>query len=141
MEVSYPEPQGTANLAKAIASLKGKDSYAVPNRFDVLILPPIIGRRYKAQEVSLRCESILLPGRNLNTLTDGMPYGPTREIVDGVTFAEDVAMTFVSSAGLDERVFFEEWQELAFNKKTWNVGFYNTYVSTCLLYTSDAADE
>ena len=141
MEVSYQEPQGTANLAKAIASLRGKDSYAVPNRFDVLILPPVIGRRFKAQEVSLRCESILLPGRNLNTLTDGMPYGPTREIVDGVTFAEDIAMTFVASSGLDERVFFEEWQELAFNQKSWNVGFYKDYIGTVQIYTLNRQDQ
>ena len=141
MEEGFLEPQGTNNLAKAIASLRGKDSYAVPNRFDVLILPPVIGRRFKAQEVSLRCESILLPGRNLNTGTDGMPYGPTREIVDGVTYAEDISMTFVSSAGLEERVFFEEWQELAFNKKTWNVGYYDDYVSTIEIYMLNRQDQ
>ena len=118
MEPSFIESKGTNNLAKAIASLNGENSYSVPNRFEVLILPPGKGKRWNAQEVSLRCESILLPGRNLNTLTDGMPYGPTREIVDGVTYAEDITMTFVASGGLEERIFLEEWQEIAFNKKT-----------------------
>jgi hypothetical protein len=141
MEPSFLESQGTNNLAKAIASLNGENSYAVPNRFEVLILPPGKGRRWKAQEVSLRCESILLPGRNLNTLTDGMPYGPTREIVDGVTYAEDISMTFVASGGLDERIFFEEWQLLAFNEKTWNVGYYDDYVGTVEIYLLNRQDE
>jgi hypothetical protein len=70
-----------------------------------------------------------------------MPYGPTREIVDGVTYADDIAMTFVSSAGLEERVFFEEWQELAFNKKTWNVGYYDDYVGTVEIYLLNRQDE
>jgi len=70
-----------------------------------------------------------------------MPYGPTREVVDGVTYAEDIAMTFQASSGLDERVFFEEWQELAFNKQTWNVGYYNDYVSTVEIYLLDRQDQ
>ena len=123
MESSFPEPFAANNLATAVATLHAENGYAVPNRFEVIILAPLPNYA-KQREVSLRCESILLPGRNLNTLTDGMPYGPTREIVDGVTFAEDIAMTFVASSGLDERVFFEEWQELAFNQKSWNVGFF-----------------
>ena len=141
MEQSYATGKFVENnLASAIASLRGKDSYAVPNRFEVSILPPRKAA-YRAQEVSLRCESILLPGRNFNTLTDGMPYGPTREIVDGVTYAEDITMTFVASAGLNERVFFEEWQKLAFNEETWNVGFYDEYVKTVEIYLMNRQDE
>ena len=50
-------------------------------------------------------------------------------------------MTFVASAGLEERVFFEEWQELAFNKQTWNIGYYNDYVSTVEIYMLNRQDE
>ena len=143
MEPSFLESKGTNNLAKAIASLNGENSYSVPNRFEVLILPPGKGKRWNAQEVSLRCESILLPGRNLNTLTDGMPYGPTREIVDGVTYAEDISMVFHASSGLDERVFFDEWQTLAFDERSWNVGYYNDYAGTAAveIYLLDRQDQ
>ena len=109
MEPSFPEPTAFNTLATAIASLHEANGYAVPNRFEVIILAPM--PNYAEQrKVSLRCESVFLPGRTLNTLTDGMPYGPTREIVDGVTYAEDITMTFVASAGLEERVFFEDIQ-------------------------------
>ena len=140
MEVSFPEPRAHSDLGQAIASFKGEDSYALPNRFEVLITRPGSSAS-DAKKVSMRCESVSIPGRNLNTVTDGNPYGPTREVVDGVTYAEDIAMTFVASAGLEERVFFEEWQELAFNKQTWNIGYYNDYVSTVEIYMLNRQDE
>ena len=55
--------------------------------------------------------------------------------------AEDITMTFQASSGLEERVFFEEWQELAFNKKTWNIGYYNDYVSEVDIYILDRQDQ
>ena len=140
MEPSFPEPTAFNNLATAIATLHVENGHALPNRFEVMIYPPSVNYSL-ARNVSLRCETILLPGRNLNTGTDGMPYGPTREIVDGVTYAEDITMTFQASSGLDERVFFEEWQELAFNKQTWNVGYYDDYVSTVEIYLLDRQDQ
>ena len=50
-------------------------------------------------------------------------------------------MTFQAISGLEERVFFEEWQELAFNKKTWNVGYYNDYVSEVDIYILNRQDQ
>jgi len=123
-----------------LSEFHSDNGYAIPNRFEVLITRPG-GSATESRKVSLRCETVLLPGRNLNTVTDGMPYGPTREVVDGVTYAEDISMTFQASSGLDERVFFEEWQELAFNKQTWNVGYYNDYVSTVEIYLLDRQDQ
>ena len=140
MEPNYPEPFAANNLAGAIATLHAENGYAVPNRFEVIIMSPIPNYA-KQREVSMRCESINLPGRNLNSTTDSNIYGPTREVVDGVTYADDISMSFLASAGLDERVFFEEWQELAFNKQTWNVGYYDDYVSTIEIYLLDRQDQ
>ena len=128
MEVSFPEPFAMNNLATAIASVHSKDGYALPNRFEVIILAPMLNYA-KQREVSLRCESINLPGRNLNSTTDSNIYGPTREVVNGVTYAEDITMTFQASSGLEERVFFEAWQALAFDERTWNVRYYNNYMT------------
>ena len=127
-------------LNDILSEFHSSEGYAIPNRFEVVILPPGAGSS-DSRKVSMRCETVTIPGRNLNTLTDGNPYGPTREIVDGVTYAEDISMTFQASSGLDERVFFENWQELAFNKQTWNVGYYNDYVSTVEIYLMDRQDQ
>ena len=113
--------------------------YAVPNRFEVIITRPN-GSAAESRKVSMRCESINLPGRNLNSITDSNIYGPTREIVDGVTYADDINMTFQASSGLEERVFFEEWQELAFDERNWNVKYYNDYISTVDIYILDRQD-
>jgi len=141
-------------LNDIMSSFHSDEGYALPNRFEVLILaPPKRGggptlnnyagseRNSNARAVSLRCESVNLPGRNLNSLTDSNIYGPTREIVDGVTYAEDITMTFQASSGLNERVFFEEWQKQAFDENTWNVGYYNDYVSEVHIYLLDRKDQ
>jgi hypothetical protein len=114
--------------------------YAVPNRFEVLITRPGTSANENRQ-VSMRCESINLPGRNLNSATDTNIYGPTREIVDGVTYAEDISMTFQASSGLEERTFFEDWQSLAFDERSWNVGYYNDYISTVDIYILDRQNQ
>jgi len=113
--------------------------YAVPNRFEVLITRPGTSANENRQ-VSMRCESINLPGRNLNSATDTNIYGPTREVVNGVTYAEDISMTFQASSGLEERTFFEDWQALAFDERSWNVGYYNDYISTVDVYVLDRQD-
>jgi hypothetical protein len=133
--------EGTAFgvLNDILSTFHSEDGYALPNRFEVLITRPQ-GSADENRQVSMRCESINLPGRNLNTSTDSNIYGPTREVVDGVTYADDIAMTFQASSGLEERVFFEEWQSFAFDERTWNVGYYNDYISTIDVYLLDRQD-
>ena len=66
---------------------------------------------------------------------------PTREVVEGVTYAEDITLSFKSSSDLTERVFFESWQEQAFNDQTWDVGYYNDYVGVVDIYLLDREDK
>ena len=130
----FAEPNAYSDLEKAITYFRwDKNGYALPNRFEVLIFSPDV-KTEESKKVSLRCESISLPGRNLNTTTDTNIYGPTREVVNGITYAEDITMVFPASSGLEERVFFEEWQKQAFDATTWNIGYYNDYVSVIDLY-------
>ena len=135
--------EGTAFgvLNDILSTFHSEDGYATPNRFEVLITRPQASAN-ENREVSMRCESINLPGRNLNTLTDTNIYGPTREVVDGVTYADEITMTFQASSGLEERVFFEEWQTLAFDERTWNVGYYDDYAkySNVEIYVLDRQD-
>ena len=148
--------EGTAFgvLNDILSGFHSEDGYAIPNRFEVIITPPPkMGggsvtnpshgseKGSDARAISLRCESISMPGRNLNTTTDSNIYGPTREVVDGVTYAEDKNMNFQASSGLEERVFFEEWQKQAFNETTWDVGYYFDYVSVIDIYLLDRQDQ
>ena len=141
-------------LNDIIAGFNSNEGYAQPNRYEVLILGPQnlgggglenaarnMQKQSDIRNISLRCESVNLPGRTLTTSPDSNIYGPVRDIVEGVTYAEDITCVFQSSSGLDERVFFENWQKQAFNQETWNVGYYNSYKGALEIYLLDNNDQ
>ena len=142
-------------LNDILAGFRSNEGYAQPNRYEVLILGPgdsrggggldnayrNTPRQSNSRNISLRCESVNLPGRTLSTSTDSNIYGPTRDIVEGVTYAEDITLSFQSSSELDERVFFENWQKQAFNEQTWNISYYNDYIGALEIYLLDKNDQ
>ena len=50
-------------------------------------------------------------------------------------------MNFIASADLWERVFFEEWQQLAFNDSTWDLGYYDDYVGEIHIFILNKQNE
>lgn len=151
--------EGTAIgvLNDILSAFHSNEGYASPNRYEVNIFGPR-GRQLggasqlqnmslgseqglNVRDIQLRCESVTLPGINLSTIQDTNIYGPTRDIVEGVTYAEEVSMTFAASSDLEERVFFERWQKNAYNPQTWNIGYYNDYVGAVEIYLLDKQDQ
>jgi len=141
-------------LNDILAGFRSNEGYAQPNRYEVLLLGPTnigdgnvdnvsrgLERQSNTRNISLRCESVNLPGRNLATSPDSNIYGPVRDIVEGVTYAEDITCVFQSSSGLAERKYFELWQQQAFNQETWNVGYYNSYKGALEIYLLDKNDQ
>ena len=142
-------------LNDILSTFHSEDGYAVPNRFECLILPPVgvtVRRRDAsglhrlnhspisnddARAVSMRCASVSMPGRTLATEEDINVYGPAREIVNGVVYAGDVDMLFQASSDLKERTFFETWQQNAFTEETWNVHYHSEYMSEVQIYLLD----
>lgn len=152
----FLEAVGFGVLNDVLSIFRSNEGYAQPNKYDVVITRPTGGGQSfanianmmkgqmgglssgnGARDIGLRCESVSLPGRNLATSTDANIYGPTREIVEGVTYAEDITLVFQSSNDLKERVFFESWQEMAFNHKSWNMQYYNDYIGSIDIYLLD----
>ena len=141
-------------LNDILAGYRDNNGYAQPNKYEVLIFPPaklgggqnqnIFGgmeRQSDLRKISLRAQNVTLPGRNLSTTQESNIYGPDREIVEGVTYADDISMSFQASSGLDERVFFENWQRQAFNEKTWNIGYYLDYIGYIEMYILDKQEQ
>jgi hypothetical protein len=139
------------SIENVLSSFRTNLGYAQPNRYEVSISPPQGGQSWSesilisrvrgdAQKISLRCETITLPGRNLTSTPDTNVHGPMREVVNNVNYADSVSMVFQASSDLRERVFFEKWQYTAFNPKTWNVGYYNDYIGTVDIYILDKND-
>ena len=136
-----------------LSAFHSNEGYAVPNRYEVVIQGPAkLGgggqenifnnseRGANVRDISLRVESVTLPGRTLTTASESNVYGPDREIGEGVTYADEISIDFQASSVLDERVFFENWQKQAFNEQTWNIGYYNDYIGSMEIYLLDRQD-
>ena len=146
-----PEPHQANDLHNFISSINTDHGHALQDKFEAIIsLPTNRSGKYNTKisssaainkfnlsDISLRIESINLPGRNLDTTSDTNIYGPTREVVNGVSYAEDISIVFLASSDLRERKFFEEWQNRAINPATWNIGYYNDYVGIIDIYLMD----
>ena len=151
-----------AVLNEILGDYRTNDGFARPSRYEVLLLPPT-GVRGSASDggdpvnifskvmgealgngtvrsTSLRCEAISFPGRNLDTTPDTNIYGPTREIVDGYSYAP-ITGTFQCSSDMKEKTYFETWQRLAYNPQTWSMGYYHDYVGTIQIYQLDEQDK
>ena len=151
---SFVEAAAFGVLNDIIGEFRSNEGYARPNRYEVLIYPPLakgtslaaglgglVENNSNMRKIALHCESVTLPGRNLNSFPDENTYGPVREIVDGVSFADDVSMTFHASGDMKERKFFENWQENAYNDTNWNVGYYWDYIGAVDIYMLDINEQ
>jgi hypothetical protein len=131
----FTESTSSNNLNTWISTFNTNEGHAQPNRYEIAIFPPFKSEDNRA--IQLRCESVILPGRNLSSTPDSNIHGPLREVVNNVNYVDSVAMVFQASADLRERVFFEKWQYTAFNQETWNVGYYNDYIGEVDIYLLD----
>ena len=154
--------EGTAYgvINEILAEFRSDDGFALPSRYEVVILPPQGTRGQPkgalnnvfskvmeentgegtTRKVGLQCETIEFPGRNLDTEPDSNIYGPTREIVQGYSYAE-ISGTFRCSSDLRENTFFETWQRLAYNPQTWSMGYYDNYSGGLQIYQLDQQDK
>ncbi len=84
----------------------------------------------------MQCHKIDFPGRTLDSTPDTNIYGPTREIVNGFSFAE-ITASFYQSNNYQEKQFFETWQRLAYDPNSWAIQYYDDYVGKIEIYSLD----
>ena len=150
---SFVEATAFAALDEIFATFRSDDGFARPSRYEAYFFPPISKSKTNifaqlmgeniadqtARKTALRCQSFEFPGRNLDTNPDINIYGPTREVVQGFSFA-DITVVFQCSSDLKEKVFFETWQRLAYNPQTWNMQYYDDYVGSMKIFQLDEND-
>ena len=157
-KAKFAEDKSENSLSAMLANSRGLD-FARPNRFEVHIFRPPGAHSSggapsnpsaksldkftidNLRSFSLRCESVSMPFRALNTIEDANIYGPTREIVSGVSYAGDIDLVFQSNGDLGERVFFEEWQKQAFDETSWTLNYHKDYVSEIQIFLLDIQDK
>ena len=101
------------------------------NLFEVRINPPIPTSRTirMSRSLTLRAESAVMPGINLATAQDVNIYGPVRDVVEGVNYADEIAITFLETRDHEIRKYFTELMEFAYDPHTWNLKYYNDYAT------------
>ncbi len=120
-------------------TIAGKD-LARQNRFEVRITGPVGGDK----QVNLLAESVSIPGQNIRSVPDDLRYGPARDHAQGVTYG-DISMTFICTPGMQEKVYFEEWQkwivQLGERDPGWNAKFYVDYIGEIQIDQLDRQDQ
>jgi hypothetical protein len=117
------------NFRSMVSSARG---FARTAKFSVEINPPALLRySYTApqlERVNLFCHSIEMPGHDLTAQSIQHGSAPAREMVTGHDFAGTIVASFYLSNDLNERKFFEKWQQLAVNKHTHKASYYDDYI-------------
>ena len=93
-----------AALDEFIASFSKYGGHALANRFEVKITsPPAIRDPNADKHVSFRVEAFTMPGKNIRTVTNETVYGPTYEMAQGLTYAEDISCLLYTSPSPRDR--------------------------------------
>jgi hypothetical protein len=118
-----------AALDEFISSFSKYGGPALLNRFEVVIIAPAeaVPSYDDDRHVSFRVETVTMPGRNIRTVTNENIYGPTHEMAQGLTYAEDVSMTFFLSAEHFERNYFMMWMDYIYKPNTFDLEYYQAY--------------
>jgi len=127
--LSGPSGRSSSSQIDKFRSEISSSEVARTNMFEVRLAPPGQVNNALAQSLVLRCESMAMPGINLATVDDNNIYGPTRSIVEGVTYADEAGLTFIMDKTYEIRKYFQAWIELAYNPASWNLKYYDDYAS------------
>lgn len=147
-------------LREFLGILHQEDSYARAARFEVVIQPPKSLTRPEGmhassalalsefskdgtnRNISLKCNTITMPGRTIAQVEDNTLQGPSRSFVTGTpTYADIQAQfTMLNSNGQDRR-FFEAWQGSAVSEADFSVNYYNDYVGQVDMYLLNEKNE
>jgi hypothetical protein len=106
----------------------------------ILTAPPAIRFENYARNISLLCDTIAMPGHDLQTHTVKYGTGIATEMVSGHGYEGTIAASFYCDVNMDIKSYFEDWQELAISTTRNTVNYYknadgqHNYVGTMDIY-------
>lgn len=112
-------------LSAMVATL-GAGAYTRGYQYDVNILDAPVTYPGGIQRLVLRCESITMPGQNIETTSDNIKLGPTREHAFGVNYGQ-INGVFLEDNKLSAKYFFESWQRKIFEPGKFTMSYYSEY--------------
>lgn len=79
------------------------------------------------------CDAAQLPDRTIVDTEANSFYGPVRHIARGMEYSA-MTLSFMLDSELTERAVFEAWQNMIVNQRTFNMSFYDEYVSKIYIF-------
>ena len=86
------------------------------------------------KQIELFCNSVEMPGHDLQAQQEQHGSAPVRDIVTSHGFEGMITASFYLSEDLKERHFFEQWQRLAVNIESHKANFYDDYIGSMEIY-------
>ncbi len=101
---------------------------ARPAKFDVNIPIPLALAPYitTARNLSMRCESVDMPGRTFATTDRKMGSAPVEKMPYQTTYGES-SFTFIVSDDMNEKIFFDTWMDLINPTTDYNFQYKSNY--------------
>ena len=93
------------------------------------------------QQLSLHCNSISMPGHDLQAPDMQHGSAPGRQIVQSHDYAGTIAASFYLDSHLRERHYFEQWQKMAVSTTTHKANYYNDYIGSMEIFQLDTNNE
>jgi|GEM_PF-6091078 len=128
------------NISEFLADIRER-GIAKTSHFDVQLTPPVVviepDSTGIAPLLTLRCESAELPGRQIGT-TDNRIYGPIYKTPYDSIYAE-TTFTFVDTAEMDIRKFFERWMNQIFDSETNTIHYIDDIVTDIFVRQYDVS--
>ena len=110
--------------------------YANPDAYKMQQMAKMVGR-----QINLHCNSISLPGHDLQAQDVQHGSAPGRQMVQSHDYAGTIAATFYLDSHLRERHFFEMWQKMAVSKTTHKANYYDDYIGEMEIFQLDGNGE
>ena len=92
-------------------------------------------------QVNLHCNSVSLPGHDLQAQDQQHGSAPGRQIVQSHDYAGFIDASFYLDVHMRERHFFEQWQKMAVNTNTHKANYYDDYIGTMEIFQLDGNGE
>ena len=109
-----------------ISLMNRQHGFARSARYEVVLYPPkgINLPDHITRDISLQCDTIAMPGHDLNTHSAKYGTGLETMMVNGHKFEGSIAATFYLDTNFETKSYFNLWQHAAVNTATNKVSYY-----------------
>ena len=92
-------------------------------------------------DMTLRVQSVTMPGKNITTTPNDNAYGPSYEMANGISYAEEIEVTFILDQDHRIREWFNDWQDKIVDPSNYDLSYYDQYIGEMRIYQLDQNEQ